>query len=40
MYPPPRHIEMGCQTKLLPCNKEGQGHVGGGPDQYKTSQRA
>ena len=40
MYPPPQRIGMGCQTKLLPCNKEGQGHVGGGPDQSKTSWRA
>ena len=25
---------------LLSCNKEGQGHAGGGPDQSKTSWRA
>ena len=31
---------MGCQTMLLPCNKEGQGHVGGGPDRIKTCWRA
>ena len=31
---------MGCRTKPLPCNKEGQGHVVGGLDQGKTSWRA
>ena len=39
-YPPPQRIRMGCQTMLLPCNKDGEGHVGGGPDQGKTSWRA
>ena len=37
MYPPPQHIEMGCQTRRLPFNKEGQGHVEGCPDQDMTS---
>ena len=36
-HPPPQHIVMGCQTELLPCNKEGQGHVVDGPDQGMTS---